>query len=77
MHDRRLLRASHDRSCAGGAARGMHAWHAAHAGQQAARRRSRRGRAARAACTAIGGMGTEEISEWLQGGSCSQSDLHA
>ena len=25
---------------------------------------------------AIGGMGTEEISEWLQGGSCSQ-DLHA
>ena len=33
-----------------------------------------RGRSARAA--AIGGMGTEEISEWLQGGSCSQ-DLHA
>ena len=33
-----------------------------------------RGRSARAA--AIGGMGTEEISEWLQGGSCTQ-DLHA
>ena len=25
---------------------------------------------------AIGGMGTEEISEWLQGGSCTH-DLHA
>eukprot|EP01048_Picozoa_sp_COSAG05_P009618 COSAG05_NODE_800_length_7226_cov_4.300126_8_plen_58_part_00 len=32
--------------------------------------------AAAAPTAAIGGLGTEEISEWLQGGSCTQ-DLHA